>query len=159
MAFGLWWMDTFGDTSYGRMWEKQGLPDLRPSQVSLPGPLEATIAPPPPHLLGRFVRESGENQHFSRLCHPTQVSVEVVRTPAGPSGGVVEVRATYTLAPRKGGARIACMSLFSLAPSGVPFLRTTALQKYAVVPRRARVFNQLVLWPGVKAHPGRQPDT
>ena len=29
MAFGLWWMDLFGDSSYGRMWEKKGLERLR----------------------------------------------------------------------------------------------------------------------------------
>ena len=44
--------------------------------------------------------------------------MEVLRSPPQDQGGVVEVRVAYTLSPRKGGARIACVSLFSLAPSG-----------------------------------------
>lgn len=29
MAFGLWWMDMWGDSSFGRMWDKKGLARLR----------------------------------------------------------------------------------------------------------------------------------
>jgi hypothetical protein len=46
MAFGLWWMDTFGDTSYGRKWEKSGLPQLEPHEVSV------AVAPQPAGAAG-----------------------------------------------------------------------------------------------------------
>jgi hypothetical protein len=35
MAFGLWWMDLWGDCSYGRMWDKTGLAKLRAAAVNV----------------------------------------------------------------------------------------------------------------------------
>ena len=35
MAFGLWWMDLWGDCSYGRMWDKKGLANLLVTSASV----------------------------------------------------------------------------------------------------------------------------